>query len=173
MCKRFLQVAMVLMMASLIGVTGCKKTKSKSGADIAGISGRSIDGIDGIPLGERPDGLEDYENRGQFEPVYFGYDSSQVQASERVKLESVASFLRQNSGSGIIIEGHCDTRGSREYNLALGERRALAARAYLIGLGIDSSRLQTKSFGEEMPADLGENDAAHSLNRRAEFVSFQ
>ena len=145
-----LKIAIIVGLAGMVGLTGCKKTKSKSGADIAGVNGTSIEGIGGIPLGDRPDGMGD-TYRGQFEAVYFGYDSSQVQASERSKLDAAASYLKQNSGVGLIVEGHCDSRGSREYNLALGERRGLAARAYLIGLGIDSSRLQTKSYGEEQP----------------------
>jgi len=69
----------------------------------------------------------------------------------------------------VIVEGHCDTRGSREYNLALGERRGLAARAYLIGLGVDASRLQTKSYGEEQPIDTGGSESAYQQNRRAHF----
>jgi peptidoglycan-associated lipoprotein len=72
----------------------------------------------------------------------------------------------------VVIEGHCDERGSREYNLALGERRALAVRAYLVGLGIDATRLQTKSYGEEQPVAMGHDESSWSRNRRAEFVLF-
>ncbi|NLB55054.1 MAG: OmpA family protein [Lentisphaerae bacterium] len=105
--------------------------------------------------------------------VQFNYDSARVSESERPKAEKVAAYMRANPSFVVVIEGHCDERGSREYNLALGERRALAVRAYLIGLRIDGARLQTKSFGEEMPLDPAHNEAAWRLNRRAEFVVYK
>ena len=102
-------------------------------------------------------------------PVYFDYDSAQINESERSKIESVASSMKGGSGQ-VIVEGNCDERGSTEYNLALGERRALAVRAYLVGLGVDGARVQTKSYGEERPVDPGHDESAWSKNRRAEFV---
>ncbi len=110
------------------------------------------------------------EQRGLFAPVYFAYDSSAIEASERSKIEAVADALRASPTKRLIIEGHCDERGSNEYNLALGERRALAIRAYLIGLGISADRIQTKSYGEEQPVAFGHNEEAWRLNRRGEFV---
>jgi len=104
------------------------------------------------------------------EPLYFAYDSAQIDAAERQKIEPVADGLRQNFKTGVIIEGHCDERGSREYNMALGERRAQAVRSYLMVLGIDGSRIYTKSFGEESPSASGHDERFWSLNRRAEFV---
>ena len=86
--------------------------------------------------------------------------------------EAVHQALRSNAQAGVIVEGHCDERGSREYNLALGERRALAVRAYLIGLGLDPARVQTKSMGEEQPAVFGHDESAWSKNRRVEFILF-
>ncbi|NCC31563.1 MAG: peptidoglycan-associated lipoprotein, partial [Chloroflexia bacterium] len=76
--------------------------------------------------------------------------------------------LKRNPATRMIVDGHCDERGSNEYNLALGERRALAVRAYLIGLGLDGSRIQTRSFGEERPAAFGSDESAWRLNRRGE-----
>lgn len=169
---KMVKMAGLIALVLAVGLgAGCRKNKAGQGADnvtnVNRAGGSSMEGVDGIPLGERPEG-DAY--RGQFEPVYFAYDSSQVQASERFKLETVAGYLKQNPGTSMIIEGHTDERGSREYNLALGERRALAARAYMIGLGIAADRLQTSSFGEEQPVDLGASEMAHSLNRRSEFV---
>ncbi len=81
-----------------------------------------------------------------------------------------AQALRQNSEAPVVIEGHCDERGTVEYNLALGDKRAKAVKDYLVWLGIDSSRLATVSYGKERPADLGHHEAAWAQNRRAEFV---
>ena len=105
----------------------------------------------------------------QARAVYFGYDSTQVAGSEYSKLQNVVTLLRQNPSHKLKIEGHCDERGSREYNLALGERRALAVRSFLLGEGISGDRIQPLSLGEEQPADMGHNEAAWRMNRRAEF----
>jgi peptidoglycan-associated lipoprotein len=168
--KKFKSLLIVCLCAGVaLSTTGCGK-KKKGGlrdGDIGGLTGTDIYGN---PLGARPG--EDMEYARQFEPVYFAYDSSQVDASERGKIEGVAESLRRSANTGVIVEGHCDERGSREYNMALGERRALAVRAYLIGLGIDGSRIQTKSFGEESPSAPGHDEESWRLNRRAEFVLF-
>ncbi len=103
------------------------------------------------------------------EAVRFGYDSTQILSSEMSKLAAVSTYLRDNAGDVVIVEGHCDERGSREYNVALGERRALAVRAFLIGQGVSVDRLQTRSMGEEVPADMGHTESAWRQNRRAEF----
>jgi peptidoglycan-associated lipoprotein len=159
-----------LCLAVTLASGGCKGRGGSggfAGDDIGGVSGTDVMGG---PLGPRP--LDGAEYSSEFMPVYFGYDSSQIRPSERLKIEEVADHLRGNSSVGVIIEGHCDERGSREYNLALGERRALAVRAYLIGLGIDGSRIQSKSYGEEKPVAYGHDDESWSRNRRAEFVLF-
>jgi peptidoglycan-associated lipoprotein len=102
--------------------------------------------------------------------VFFEYDSDEITATAESKLESKAAVLRANPGVRLRVEGHCDQRGSTEYNLALGQRRAEAVRAYLVNLGIDGGRLSTLSYGKERP--LVEGDDAESLarNRRAEFA---
>ncbi len=162
----FLSLTVVLLAISL---TGCKSPGKNPG----GVYGDEVGGLYdmGIPLGEdRFTGGNEYP--GMFAPVLFAYDSSQVAAGERAKIEAVAGHLKQNSTHLVILEGHCDERGSREYNLALGERRALAVRTYLIGLGIASDRTQTKSFGEENPSAPGHDDGSWSQNRRGEFVLY-
>ncbi|MBU0678147.1 MAG: peptidoglycan-associated lipoprotein Pal [Verrucomicrobia bacterium] len=155
----------------MVAFTGCKSKKPTGAGDgMNNIAGIGEGDIYAQPLGERFEGGSEYA--GQFEAVLFAYDSAQVQPSERGKLEAVADNLRRNPQTGVIIEGHCDERGSREYNLALGERRALAARAYLVGLGIDTMKIQTKSYGEEQPVAMGHDESSWSRNRRAEFVLF-
>ena len=102
--------------------------------------------------------------------VYFDYDRASIKASERSKLEDVANQLKKAApGNDVVVEGHCDERGTEEYNRALGERRAQAIREYLIGLGIGAERIRTISYGEDKPADPGHDEAAWSKNRRGVF----
>lgn len=108
---------------------------------------------------------------GDIGPVFFAYDKAELSDDARRQLEKNAATFRNNPDFGtVVIEGHCDERGTEEYNLALGDRRAQAARDYLVQLGVSSSRLQTISFGEERPFAEGSNEAAWRLNRRAHFV---
>lgn len=102
--------------------------------------------------------------------VYFDFDSYAVKAGERSKLEGVASYLNANPGKALLVEGHCDERGTEEYNRSLGERRALAVREQLAIMGADASRIVTRSWGEDRPADPGRTEAAYAKNRRGEFV---
>ena len=99
--------------------------------------------------------------------VFFDYDSAQLDSDAQELLHEQAAWLKQHSNTSITIEGHCDERGTREYNLALGEQRAQAVKNWLILLGIDSSRLSTISYGKERPAVIGSNDGAWGQNRRS------
>lgn len=173
--KVVLKIALLVAMAVAVSLTGCKrKPKAGPGGGATGldnIGGVIGSDIMGEGMGLRPEGLTEIES--QFGVVYFDFDSAQINPSERGKIEAVADYLRRNPNVGVIVEGHCDERGSNEYNLALGERRAMAVRAYLISLGIDASRIQTKSYGEERPVAFGHDEASWALNRRAEFKLFQ
>jgi len=102
--------------------------------------------------------------------VYFDFDSSVVKQTEMEKANSVAEQLKLQPANKLLIDGHCDERGTAEYNRSLGERRALALRDYLISLGIAADRIRTRSWGEDMPAALGSDESAWSLNRRGEFI---
>ena len=102
--------------------------------------------------------------------VYFAYDSSAIKTGEQSKIANVASHLKSNPSNAVEVDGHCDERGTDEYNRALGERRALAVREALISLGADGSKVVTVTFGRDKPADLGHSDAAHAKNRRGEFI---
>jgi len=148
-----------------LGLSACNKNKPGL---YAGIDG---DYVTGTPLGERFEGgnfFGESVSRGQFPPIRFGYDAFEVSASELPKVQQVATTLRSLPGN-VIIAGFTDDRGTEEYNRGLGERRALAVRQALIAAGIPASRVQTVSFGKELPADPGSGEAAWALNRRAEF----
>ena len=105
-----------------------------------------------------------------FADINFEFDQYRVLDRDVPTLEGVAAWLRENPDARVLIEGHCDERGTNEYNMALGEQRALAARRYLVGLGIDSGRLTTISYGEERPVALGGTEDAWSQNRRGHFA---
>jgi peptidoglycan-associated lipoprotein len=106
----------------------------------------------------------------QNQDIYFDFDKYDLRTDARTILDRKASFLNQNSSVRVQIEGHCDERGTVEYNLALGERRANAAKQYLTTAGISAGRLSTISYGEERPLDPGHTEAAWARNRRAHFV---
>jgi peptidoglycan-associated lipoprotein len=102
--------------------------------------------------------------------VHFDFDSSVVKSSEQSKVLAVASALKSDNAAKLLIEGHCDERGTEEYNRALGERRALALRGSLAGMGVDAMRIRTISYGEDKPVANGHDEAAWSQNRRGIFV---
>lgn len=108
--------------------------------------------------------------RFEFEDIHFSFDRSDLSETAQRLLREKAAWLWDNPSSRIVIEGHCDERGTTEYNLALGERRAVSAKRFLMDLGISSSRMTSVSYGEEKPLDSGHNEAAWAKNRRAHFV---
>ena len=114
--------------------------------------------------------LDDLNKTSPLKPVYFELDSSDLSAANQKVLDEDAALLKRYPGWTVTVEGHCDERGTAEYNLALGERRAMAARAYLVSLGIAADRLRTVSYGKEFPFDPGHDEAAWAKNRRAHFV---
>jgi peptidoglycan-associated lipoprotein len=114
--------------------------------------------------------IDDINKNSPFQPVFYLYDSSEVDAAGQQALNGNAEILKKYPTWVITIEGHADERGTAEYNLALGERRALAARNYLVSLGIPADRLRTVSYGKEFPFDPGHTEAAWAKNRRAQFV---
>jgi peptidoglycan-associated lipoprotein len=102
--------------------------------------------------------------------VYFDFDSSVLKTSEQPKVAAVADYVKANPGKAVRVEGNCDERGTEEYNRSLGERRALAVREELIRLGIDPTRIDTKSYGKDRPVDPGHDESAWKKNRRDDFV---
>ena len=117
------------------------------------------------PVGPKPGSQEDLVvNVG--DRVYFDFDKYSLKAEARATLEAQAAWLKKYPGLTITVEGHCDERGTREYNLGLGERRANAVKDYLVALGVAPDRVKTISYGEERPVALGSTNAAWALNRR-------
>jgi peptidoglycan-associated lipoprotein len=114
--------------------------------------------------------LDDLNRDSPLQPVFFALDSSEISSEGQAILQANADVLKQYASWQITIEGHCDERGSAEYNLALGERRALAARDYLVSLGIAATRVRTVSYGKEFPFYPAQTEEAFSKNRRAHFV---
>jgi len=117
-----------------------------------------------------PDDYNQDRNAFAAETVYFDYDSSSIKGSEQSKISAVASALKSDASAKLLIEGNCDERGTEEYNRSLGEKRALSAREALANQGVDSSRIATRSYGEDKPADPGHSQSAWEKNRRDEFV---
>ena len=185
---------LVVVLALSFGVVGCKK-KPIGPTPIPGMTGniRGTNDTSGplpgtalaqdqnpnvkpvpegpIPLGGR--NLGDYipnPERFAANTVYFDFDRATIKPSETGKIEEVAKYLQANPTHAVQIEGHCDERGTEQYNLSLGERRALSVREYLVTAGIQPDRIFTISYGESRPADPGHNEAAWAKNRRGVFV---
>ncbi len=114
--------------------------------------------------------VEELNRQKVLRPIHFAYDKADLDEENTAILKSNADWLKANPKRRIAIEGHCDERGTVEYNLALGERRARAARDYLVGLGVEASRVRVVSYGKERPVDPGHGDQAWAKNRRDEFV---
>ena len=166
-----------------VGVTDLKNKQYRVGDNTSDNTGISLPGdqpsIIGDPI-DKPQSTkfanpEDFnQDRAQFaaNAVHFEYDSSVVKSGERVNLEAVAAFMTSgaNSGVGLLVEGHCDERGTEDYNNSLGERRSTALREALIGMGVNPEHVVTRSFGEYKPAATGHDESAFRQNRRGEFV---
>ena len=114
--------------------------------------------------------LEELNRESPLEPVFFALDGSELDDGGRRVAEANADIMRRFPTWVVTIEGHCDERGTPEYNLGLGERRALAAQQFMVGLGIPANRIRTVSYGKEFPFDPGHDDRAWASNRRAHFV---
>jgi len=114
--------------------------------------------------------LEDLNRNSPLQPAFFGLDSSELDDAGRAIVASNAAILKKYPTWMVTIEGHCDERGTAEYNLALGELRAVAVKTYLVSLGVPPDRLRTVSYGKEFPFDAGHTETAWSKNRRAHFV---
>ena len=151
------------------GGAGADANANAAGTDMSGIQDENGTPATGLPFDQDPNFVRCTDVA--FEPVYFGFDASNLQQSEMAKIEAVAAHLKK-TGRGVIVEGNCDERGSNEYNLSLGEIRAIAIRDYLVTLGVDPTKIQTKSYGEEKPAVVGHEEGAWGKNRRGEFAVF-
>ena len=171
---------LVMSVCVLLCVACAKKPASttmeeggEGAAGAAGLGTPSYGAIDESSIGEGGAGTEKMPGMGDeihgLERVHFEFDQYTLTAEAREILARNASFLQNNSGIKVIIEGHCDERGSDEYNLALGERRARAVQSYLASLGIPPSQMSIISYGEEIPLDPQSSEEAWAKNRRADF----
>jgi len=124
----------------------------------------------GIPQGEGHPGWIEHPDQFKSDTVYFDFDSSAVKPGEKSKIAAVADYLKANSATAVRVEGNCDERGTEEYNRSLGERRALAVREELVGLGVEPTRVDTTSYGKDRPSDSGHDESAWKKNRRDEFI---
>jgi peptidoglycan-associated lipoprotein len=173
--KRSLVLVLIVLMAGgiMIALSGCGSKEEVMEEPIIEPTvieeSSALSGED-IPLSEMPEETIYIEPMGaDFQDIHFDFDKYEIRDSDTPTLQRIATWLKDNPDYQVLIEGHCDERGTNEYNMALGEQRALAARRYLISLGIDSGRLHTISYGEERPIALGSNEAAWAQNRRDHF----
>lgn len=192
---KFSTILAVLTVAVALATTGCRYDKARGGRHAGDAAGdeaaqSEVSDIDTSVTEDVADVQEGYVsdllangkgfdelyprcNDVNFAPVYFGFDSTVVPAGELGKIDAVAQHLADNANRVVIVEGNCDDRGSNEYNMSLGENRAVIIRNYLVQNGVAADRIQTRSNGEEKPAVEGQGESAWSKNRRGEFAIFQ
>jgi peptidoglycan-associated lipoprotein len=162
-----MRLKMMSMFAAVALLAACESTPQQTnnagglggGAPLGGAAGSSQFGS--VRPGSQEELQQQYGDR-----VFFDFDKSDLTPNSRRTVEGWAAFLRQNPNVTLTIEGHCDERGTREYNLALGERRATAVKRFLADLGIDGRRVATISYGKERPAVVGSSESSYAQNRR-------
>ena len=161
---------MALVAVLLTGMTGCKGKKPQA-IDPNLTAGNNAGGSETSSGNEMPEMNEAwlFNPATGLQTVYFDYDSYDLRTDALSALRDNADKIKNVPNTVIQIEGHCDERGTQEYNLALGEKRALAVRSHLMNLGVSGDRIVTISYGEEDPADPSSNEGAWSKNRRCEF----
>ncbi|MBX2988624.1 MAG: peptidoglycan-associated lipoprotein Pal [Bdellovibrionaceae bacterium] len=159
-----------LAVAALALVAGCKGKQTKTDDSVPMAGGG--DTVESAPLSFNPQGSDSGEIAG-LSTVNFDLDKSALGNAAKEKLRGNAAWMKQNGNVKLQIEGHCDARGSVEYNIALGERRANAVKAYMVSQGIAGDRLSVISYGKEKPLDNGDTESAYAKNRRANFVPLQ
>jgi len=173
--RKSLALIVIVMLAFNLAACGKKKVvenvpiaEGGSGDGGDGTGGVGSDGIEGSQFGPgNPDDPNDPLNK---RVVYFEYDSPNLDAEGQIIAEAHAQWLASNPGVTVVLEGHADERGTREYNLALGENRAQSVMQVMQGMGVSGSNIQSISYGEERPVALGADESSWSLNRRVEII---
>ncbi len=150
-------------------VAGCK---GKPKATESNLSAQGGDAVESTPMSFDPQGSDSGKIDG-LKTINFGYDQSTLSADAKATLKNNAAWMKSRPNVRMQIEGHCDSRGTIEYNVSLGERRANTVKSYLVSLGVSADRLSTISYGEEKPLAMGESDSDMARNRRANFVPVQ
>lgn len=171
------RLSLVLVTAALFAA-GCSKRTSPTPDQTSlgpGPGGLAMNPVGDGTLDSSASGLESRtaltgaQERGLVQPVLFNFDSAEVRSGEAAKVEEAARFLKENTAARVLLEGHCDWRGTTEYNIALGDRRAASVKAYLIRLGIDAARIDVLSKGDS-EAQEGAGESQMARDRRVEFV---
>jgi len=167
-----MRLKLACLMSALLLVAACETTpdgssgSANSSGSAMGANGTSS--VTGMALrnpNAKPGSVEDFiDNVGDH--VYYGFDSAELTPEDQATLDHQAAWLKEYSSISITIEGHCDERGTREYNLALGQKRADAAKSYLVAAGVPSNRIETISYGKERPEAVGDTEEAWAKNRR-------
>jgi len=173
MVKSYLKlVAVCVMMGSVLVVSGCSQKKVAKTDETPAYAGRADgESLDAKPM-DNKSAFSILEGRttGPMLPVYFDYDKDAIRADQKSRMETNAKYLKSNPNAVVAIEGNCDERGTNEYNMALGDRRANSAKKALAKMGVNVSNLTTISYGEEKPLNFGHDELAWSQNRRDDFV---
>ena len=159
-----MRLRMMGMFAAVALLAACESTPQQTGAT-GGLGAGGLPPTSTQSLGVRPGSQEDMQQR-YGDRVFFDFDRADLTPNSRRTIEGWAAFMRQNANVTMTVEGHCDERGTREYNLALGERRATAVKRFLTDLGIDARRVATISYGKERPAVVGSSESSYAQNRR-------
>ena len=170
--KKFL-MAVAVSMVSVALISGCASSKKNADGSNGGVTSEttangSSAAVDSS-MNFSPSGSDSGTING-LQTVHFDFDSTNLTSGEQQKLEGNAEWLKTNADVNMLVEGHCDHKGSTEYNLSLGERRANAVKQMLVKLGVSAKRLKTTSFGKEKPVAQGDSAEADAQNRRANFV---
>mgnify|MGYP003571064702 CR=1 FL=1 len=164
-----MRVKMISLLAALTLVAACasepEETADTSGQGSTETSTTSTSSTQSAQPTVAPGSEEEFITEVG-DRVFFAFDKSELSSSARATLDRQAQWLKQYRSVQVVVEGHCDERGTREYNLALGERRANSVKEYLVAQGVDPNRIRTISYGKERPAVAGSNEAAWSQNRR-------
>jgi peptidoglycan-associated lipoprotein len=165
--------ATLLLAASLIAIAGCAKKPPKELPPAPVDSSGPVQPVTPVNTAPAPGSQEDFVASVAADRIFFDTDKSDVDAQDQATLQSQATWLAKYPAKRVTIEGHADERGTREYNLALGERRANSTKNALAALGVDASRITTISYGKERPDATGSDEEAYAKNRRAVTVTIQ
>ena len=171
MVKRAKLLFPALLCVSILSLSGCGSKKETDAAMKVEAKPEAMGAMES--LDSKPLGISEGRTTEGMLPVYFDFDHSDIRKDQVSRMQVNADFISKNAKYDIRIEGNCDPRGTNEYNMALGERRALAAKKYLVNLGVSSAKLSTVSFGEERILLHGEDELSWAQNRRDDFVVVQ
>lgn len=171
MVKRAKLLFPALLCVSIMSLSGCGSKKETDAAMKVEAKPEAIGAMES--LDSKPLGISEGRTTEGMLPVYFDYDRSDIRKDQISRMQVNADFINKNAKYEIRIEGNCDPRGTNEYNMALGERRALAAKKYLVSLGVSNAKLSTVSFGEERILLHGQDELSWAQNRRDDFVVVQ